>query len=250
VITGRVLDPQGQPLPEAGVTALLKRLDSSDRPRGPVSSGPPLLMPFGQGQTNDLGEFRIFGLPPGEFVIAANVQSHRIATSLSAPTTMTTTFYPETTDASAAQPVAVRSGETVSDLTIRLAAVPAFQVSGVVVDESGAPVANAMVMLMDGSSGTDRFALLTLGPQDMSQSDDSGRFTFGSVPAGSYTVRADGGFGGLGAFGFGDSFIIDGGGTPRTDPGSPRRAQEPGTIEVTVENANVSDLKIVVSRSR
>jgi protocatechuate 3,4-dioxygenase beta subunit len=251
VITGRVLDPQGQPLPEAGVTALLKRLDSSQRPSGPVSSGMPLLMPFGQGQTNDLGEFRIFGLPPGEYVIAANVQSRfgDAATAYSAPTTMTSTFFPDTADVNSALPVTVRSGETASDLTIRLITVPAFQVSGVVVDESGAPVANAMVMLMDGSRGNDSFLSLTMGPQGMSQSDASGRFTFGNVPAGSYTVRADGGLGGIGSFGL-DTFIIDSGGTPRADPSAPRRAREPGTIEVAVENANVSDLKIVVPRSR
>jgi hypothetical protein len=61
VIAGRVLDPHGQPLAEAGVTALLKRLNSIDRPTGPTSSGAPLLMPSGQGQTNGLGEFRIAG---------------------------------------------------------------------------------------------------------------------------------------------------------------------------------------------
>src|SRR5438067_5461401 len=66
VITGRVLDPLGQPAANVRVTALLKRLNSSDRPAGQTWDGAPLLMPSGQGQTSDGGQFRILGLWPGE----------------------------------------------------------------------------------------------------------------------------------------------------------------------------------------
>jgi protocatechuate 3,4-dioxygenase beta subunit len=249
VFTGRVLDSLGQPLANAGVTALLKRLTSNEWPAGPAWSGAPLLMPSGQSQTNDLGEFRIFGLSAGEYVIVANLHSGfgGIAASSSAATMMTSTYFPGTADVSAAQAVTVKAGETVSDLTIRLVTVPAFHVSGVVVDERGAPVEGAMVMLMRGRRGTNSLLALSMGPEAMSPSDASGRFTFGGVPAGSYTVRASGGGGGF--FATSDDFIIDGSGTPREGP--PRRAPapEPGTIDVTIENANVSDLKLVVSGS-
>jgi hypothetical protein len=106
-------------------------------------------------------------------------------------------------------------------------------------------------MLMDGQRGTDLFLSLVVGPPFMSQSDDSGRFTFGDVPAGAYALRADGGSGGgIGAFDFTDTFTIDIDGTPRGDPSRPKRAREPGTIKVTVDNADVSDLRIVVTRSK
>jgi carboxypeptidase family protein len=249
---GRVLDPQGQPITNVGVIALLKRLNRNDQPGGVASSGPPLLMPSGQGQTNDLGEFRISGLWPGEYVIVANAQSKfgGIATQPSATTT-TATYFPGTADVSAAQPVAVQSDETVSDLIIPLVSVPAFKISGVVVDGAGAPVTNAVVMLMGGRRGTDLLLSLVVGPPLMSQSDAGGRFTFGDVPAGVYTLRADAGFGGgIGAFGFTDTFGIDIDGTPRGDPSRPSPAREPGTIEVTVDNADVSDLRIVVTGSQ
>lgn len=254
VITGRILDSLGQPLAQVSVTAFLKRLRSSDRPAGQISSGPPLLMPSGQNQTNDLGEFRIFGLWPGDYVLAANTRSDfgSPATVSSATTTMTPTFFPGTADISEAQPVTVQSGETVSDLTIQLITVPAFQVSGVVVDESDAPVADAMVMLMGSSRGTDAagsFFSLGMGPRGMSHSDANGRFTFGDVPAGSYTLRAFGASG-VGAFGITDAFGIDSDGTPRADPSRPKPMPEPGTLEVNVENTNVSDLKIVSPRSQ
>jgi uncharacterized GH25 family protein len=248
---GRVLDPQGQPITNVGVTALLKRLNRNDQ--GVASSGPPLLMPSGQGQTNDLGEFRISGLWPGEYVIVATAESKfgGVATQPSAATTTTATYFPGTADVSAAQPVAVQSDETVSDLIIPLVSVPAFKISGVVVDGAGAPVANAMVMLVGGQRGTDLLLSLVVGPARMSQSDAGGRFTFGDVPAGSYTLRADAGFGGgIGAFGFTDTFWIDIDGTPRGDPSRPKPAREPGTIEVTVDNADVSDLRIVVTGSQ
>jgi hypothetical protein len=249
---GRVLDPQRQPLANVGVTALLKRLNRNDQPAGVASSGPPLLMPSGQGQTNALGEFRILGLWPGEYVIVATAQSKfgGAATQPAAATTTTATYFPGTDDVSAAQPVVVQADETVSDLIIPLVSVPAFKISGVVVDGAGAPVANAMVMMMGGQRGTDFLLSLVMGPPLMSQSDASGRFTFGDVPAGAYTVRADAGFGGIGAFGFSDTFGIDSDGTPRGDPSRPKPAREPGTIEVTVDNADVSDLRIVVTGSQ
>jgi hypothetical protein len=250
VISGRVLDPLGQPLAEVSVTALLRRLSSDAPLTALTSSGAPLLMPSGHSQTNDLGEFRIFGLPPGEYVIGANPQSSagEASTSSSATTIMTSTFFPETADVSAAEPVTVQEGETVSDLTIRLVRVPAFRVSGVVVDQSGAPVAGAMVMLMGGDGrGPDPLRFLIMGSPGMSQSDASGRFTFGDVPAGSYTLRA--GQGAAGIFARSEDFVIDGDGTPRAGPIGPEPAPQPGTIEVTVENANVSDLKIVVPAS-
>jgi carboxypeptidase family protein len=249
VITGRVLDPLGQALANVGVTALLKRLHSNDRPTGPTSSGAPLLMPSGQSPTNDLGEFRIFGLSPGEYVIAANPRTDfgGAAASSSAMTIMISTFFPGTADVSAAQPVTVQSGETVSDLTIRLVTVPAFQMSGVVVDEAGAPAADVMVILMDGRRDTDSLLSLSMEPRGMSQSDASGRFAFGDVPAGSYSLRAGGG---VGFFGISADFVIGSDGTPRAGPSRPRSAPEPGTIEVTIENASVSGLKIVVPRSQ
>ena len=254
VITGRVLDPDGRPLAEVGVTALLKRLTTNDQPEGPIAPGSPLLLPSGQNQTNDLGEFRICGLSAGEYVVAANPRSDFSGASTSSPATtmMTSTFFPETADVSAARPVTVQTGETVSDLTLRLATVPAFQVSGVVVDEAGAPVECVMVMLMSGRRGTDSLLALTMGP-GMSQSDANGRFTFGDVSAGSYTLRADRN---LGFFGVTDDFVIDGGGTPRAAPSRPRLAPTqgtagmPATINVTVTNANISDLKLVVPRSQ
>ena len=67
VIVGRVLDEAGEPLPDVRVVAMRK-----------MAMGPPGaktyqegLRPAGPGaQSNDLGEFRLFSLPPGEYLRA------------------------------------------------------------------------------------------------------------------------------------------------------------------------------------
>ena len=103
-------------------------------------------------------------------------------------------------------------------------------------------------MLM-GGRGTDLFFSLMLGPPLMSQSDAGGQFTIANVPPGAYTLRANTGFG-INTFGVTDSFGIDVDGTPRGDPSRPIPARDPGTIEVTVDNTDVSDLRIVVIGSQ
>jgi hypothetical protein len=90
-IAGRVLDSTGRPLFGTSVVALLKRLETlgpSTDP--PLPNGVPMLLPFGNAETNTRGEFRIEQLPAGDYLVAVG-----------------TTFYPGTTDESAAQPVAV-----------------------------------------------------------------------------------------------------------------------------------------------
>jgi len=248
VLAGRVLDPFGQPLVEVSVTALLKRLDSREPPSQVALAGAPMLMPSGQNQTNDLGDFRIFGLAPGEYVVMASPRSEMGGTASSLGTS---TYFPGTADLSEARPLTVRAGETVSALTIQLVAVPGFQVSGVVIDEAGAQLAGVMVMLMTAAQpGADSLRFLAMGPPGMTQSGANGRFVFSDLPAGSYTLRA--GEGGIGAFAdvHDEFFTIDRDGTPRTDPSRQQPVRPPGTIEVTIESSNVTGLKIVVPRSR
>ncbi len=73
---------------------------------------------------------------------------------------MAPTFYPGTTESSAAQPLTVGRGATLTGIEIGLLEVPAFSVRGIVVDAAGRPVENASIVLMadplDGSLGHDR----------------------------------------------------------------------------------------------
>ena len=100
-------------------------------------------------QTNDLGEFRISGLPAGEYFVAVSPRSMAtfgpaasspVRDRKTARTTLPTTYYPGTIDQGAAQPIAVAAGAEVGNIFLTLQAVPAYRVSGIVVDEEGKPV--------------------------------------------------------------------------------------------------------------
>jgi len=71
-IVGRVLDENGEPIANANVMAWR---------RPPVANGAPVparlgLIPAASAaQTNDLGEFRLFGLAPGEVYVQATSHS-------------------------------------------------------------------------------------------------------------------------------------------------------------------------------
>jgi hypothetical protein len=241
VIAGKVLDPSGDPLTDVRIMAL-RRVD------GPAGVAAPRLMPVpmpGSQQPNDLGEFRVSGLAPGEYYVAARPggafggPSATSGSAGTARTALTTTFYPGTTDQAGAQSVTVAAGAEVGNIVFTMQSAPAFQVSGLVVDEDGTPVARAMVMLMgDPRSG------MFMGPAGSTQTQEDGRFVIGDVPSGSYrvsatvpiTVSTAGTSGGItgGTFTTFSSGTSDG----KTQP----------LPEVVVTDADIGGLRVVVRR--
>src|SRR5204863_5432595 len=102
-IAGRVLDANGDPLTDARVAALQEApIPAAVLARGyvPPPNRPRQMIPAGRGaQTNDLGEFRIFGLPPGEYIVSANVQMQSpFQTASAQPTTLAMTYFPGVTE--------------------------------------------------------------------------------------------------------------------------------------------------------
>src|SRR5206468_5450232 len=61
VITGRVLDEDGEPLARAVVTVQRYQYVRGERQ----------LSPAGGDQTDDRGQYRVFGLPPGDYYVSA-----------------------------------------------------------------------------------------------------------------------------------------------------------------------------------
>jgi protocatechuate 3,4-dioxygenase beta subunit len=66
VITGRVVDEFGEPVPNVGVMPIRQQYVQGRRRMSSAGS---------RAQTNDLGEYRIFGLMPGQYVVAATAQA-------------------------------------------------------------------------------------------------------------------------------------------------------------------------------
>jgi protocatechuate 3,4-dioxygenase beta subunit len=264
VISGKVLDQQGEPVTDAHVMAL-RRIT----PPGATTASPRLIPAPMQGpqQTNDIGEYRVSGLPPGEYFLAASPRSMGFGGPGMASTTgngggtptTTTTYYPGTVDQAGAQPITVAAGAEVSNIVFVLQSVPAYRVSGIVVDENGAPIAHAMVMLMtDPRSG-----MMFMGPRGNAETGDDGRFSIGDVTPGTYrlnasvpTIMSSGGAIAGGGVGFSEvsggrgggsftSWSISSGGvtTSTTVNATPQQPQE-----VTVTDADVRGVRVVARR--
>jgi Carboxypeptidase regulatory-like domain len=140
-ISGKVLDPQGRPLPFVRVQAL--------RPSGGTTNSG--VMPdFANRMTDDRGEYRMFFVPPGEYVVRAQVQGGRpagpVQTRPGQMETLVSTLFPDTTDMAQAGKVVVKPGEEVRgiDISVKMEIVnlppPApkptggVKISGLVVD--------------------------------------------------------------------------------------------------------------------
>lgn len=181
VISGRIFDANGEPIPDLRMMAM-RRFASGrgGRPRLTPAPGQSL-------GSNDLGEFRISGLPPGEYVVAAMpdpMHSGSSQPTIGSPrTTLAQTFYPGTADELAATPVKVTAGVEVFNISFTVQSTAAFRISGSVVDERGNAIANANVML-DGDGTTFFF------PGRSARTGGDGHFVIADVPAGSYRVQA------------------------------------------------------------
>ena len=136
-ISGRVLDARGEPMAEVMVMAVRKPTGGSGRGRGAPA------LPAGQpGQTNDIGEFRISGLPAGDYYVAASPRpmiplgQSSPSPSPSGSTTLVATYYPGTSTMAGAQVITVAAGQTISSLEFAMLSAVGYSITGVVVDET------------------------------------------------------------------------------------------------------------------
>ena len=184
-ITGRIVDRTGEPVMGVNVQALRRRM---------VEGVLGLQATGAADTTDDQGSYRIYGLPPGEYYVAATPRRIESTPGRPAAGTLpgrgTPIFYPGTANRGEAQRITVDvSGESRADLL--LSEVRTSRVSGVVLHANGTPAAGAMMSLLSrdvaiGGNGLD--GLIPLQLQD--DADADGRFEIVGVPPGSFTLRA------------------------------------------------------------
>ncbi len=183
VITGRIIDEFGEPAPNASVTPMRQQYFQGQR----------RLMAVGnRAQANDIGEYRIFGLAPGQYYVSAAVQAMTFAIpngnvpELSGQSSgYAPTFYPATADASFAQKLTIGAAQTLTGIDIALTPVRLATVSGVAVDAQGRPLTGSGVFAtLRGGAGTG--VGLPGGPLR-----PDGSFTLPNLPPGEYVLRAN-----------------------------------------------------------
>lgn len=214
VITGRITDEFGEPLAQAQVQVGRLVYGPDGRRRAQISQG---------SNTDDRGEFRVFGLMPGEYVVNAGVRTAVLASPAGGNVSdvvegFPPTYYPGTAKAEEAQTIAVGVGEEIS-LQFSLVAARLSRVSGVVVDSSGRPAGGAQVQVLtrQGSS----FAMSGGGSVTA-----DGTFSIGGVVPGEHSLEVRP--------------------TNRVVPGAP--AAEFASVPIVVAGYDISGLSIVTSR--
>jgi hypothetical protein len=175
VVTGRILDADGDPVPSA-IIQLLK-LQYNAGKRQPTTAG--------TATTNDLGEYRVFGLAPGKYYVSAGVAITATAASMAVDRSAeprpdedyVSTYYPGVTDSSAAIMIEVAAGEQLRGIDMTLARRHTVRISGRV----SAPAPARMLILAPRS-------LLGALSLRMVRVDPKGEFEIRGVPPGSYSL--------------------------------------------------------------
>jgi carboxypeptidase family protein len=208
VITGTILDQNGQPASSAAARAM----------RYAIRNGERQLVPYGNSATtDDRGVYRIYGLAAGEYIVGASarglvaIQSGEIrlmpevdvrqpaaAQQPSAQpdprersVTIASTYYPGTTTSSQAGVVTVRAGEERGGVDFALQLATTARVEGTVTFPEGGTPPGLQVNLMASSSQA-TFPGLPLDGFRMGRAAPDGAFSFGDVAPGQYTVLARG----------------------------------------------------------
>jgi protocatechuate 3,4-dioxygenase beta subunit len=223
VITGTVFDEGNRPAAQTSVRATQVRL--VDGERTPVSS-----FNGTGGTTDDRGVYRIYGLPPGEYVVSATPRlqvsgdvrpitedeikwaRQQLQPAGASPTAgaapagasvmppkpgqavaYTPVYYSGTTDAAAATLVTVTAGQERSGVDFGVQFVSTARISGTVVDQNGQPPSSAQINLVSRADSS-----MVMGDpffmldtmMMMRPTVVDGHFSLAGVRPGQYTLTA------------------------------------------------------------
>jgi len=202
-ISGRVFDDTGEPLANVTIKALKYSYVDGERSLSEVGSD----------TTNDLGEFRLFWLPPGQYHISAMpegggnnktftvmkmgkgtldaaeirlgsngflIGSDHVSPSTSTQRALVPVYFPGTSDPQFATAIEVRPGADARGIDFRLSRVTTRKVRGTAIDgATGQPAGTGSVTLMSGDQFDDPYNL-GISP--------SGIFEFTGVRPGAYLL--------------------------------------------------------------
>ncbi len=175
IITGRVVDAEGEPL--AGVRIQCLRWTTMGQ------NGQRVLTPQSSSGTDDKGEYRIFGIPPGQYIVSADASPLMPQQTADA---YVTHFAPGVTDFAKAQAVVLAPGAVSEGIDFRMRRVNVVDVSGKVTGASG--LGGMMVSLLPRNPAL----YMVMSRQYAAPVHPDGSFTLRSVPPGAYVLHTAG----------------------------------------------------------
>ena len=171
VITGRVIDREGDPIPGVTVQAIQSH-SMGVRERYSVS---------GSSVTNDLGNYRIYGLNPGRYYVAGAYRSELGYAAV---------YFPNVQEASRAVPVDLPAGGEAAGLNLTVSEIHALKIRGTVHSASGLPVKGIIIVAAPCDAGPLNRATTTVQKSD-------GAFELHNLSPGCYILAADSFAGGI-----------------------------------------------------
>jgi Carboxypeptidase regulatory-like domain len=172
VISGRVVDSDGDPMPQVSVQL------RSVRERKPASLG---------AVTDDRGVYRIYQIPPGKYYLsgvyqpAYQVREIQMQASDALEESYVTTYYPGTFDLTQARSIDIAAGADLAGLDLQLQRVHAVHIRGRVSGIAGPLPVVVMVQPQGSGFGTMR-NLFVRNP--------NGEFDLSGIPPGKYELSA------------------------------------------------------------
>jgi hypothetical protein len=176
IVTGRILDEIGEPAESIQVALMQLRT---------IQGRSQLVNMGGRTATsNDLGEFRIVAVPPGQYYLSASTRSFSpVAVQTDDRSGYAPTYYPGTPSLAEAQRVTLAVGQTLSDLTMTLVAARLAHIAGVALDSQGRPMASGNITLTQRAGNGPSF---TIGMGGLIKPD--GSFQLSGLAPGEYVV--------------------------------------------------------------
>jgi|GEM_PF-3508089 len=180
-ISGTIKDPNGNPQPFATIQLFREQLSGTRIVRHK----------FTQVASNDLGEFRAYGLPPGAYVVSAYFRDDASVLGLryrqnqdgqSYAEDYAPVYYPGTVDPQGSTPIELRDGADISNIDIQVSLVRTAEVTGSIECRGGmaGPVTVTLQPEMASSGPVQIFTV------DCEKTD----YVFRSVPQGTYIITA------------------------------------------------------------
>jgi Carboxypeptidase regulatory-like domain len=183
VIAGRVFDEDGEPMLGVRVRAL----------RELFADGKIHFEPDDGHESNDLGEFRLYGLKPGRYLVVAAPErwNHIVgsrAYSADKPLgerAYANIYYPGVVSSGKASVITIKSGDEISSIDMLLKKVAVYRIRGRVVNLPPRVKGGGLFQVAALRRGEDDEYFS--GPSSVNTAD--GTFEIAEVPSGNYTVR-------------------------------------------------------------